>query len=161
MVAVNEVELPDDNELDAIARRIDIASIDTSRATDVRGQLGAAESPIDEAVVAAFSYFPRATDDGKAAPYFRPLVEYKNGSNPPHITEMPEWVLRTWEECAVRVTSPVARARLHDLCFEAQRVDVREHARLAAEAYVELGELYPSNSEQEYVYLEVALGAAR
>jgi len=161
VTAVEEVEFPDEDVLNALARRIDTASAGSTRATDARSQLGEAETPIDEAVVAAFSYYPRANDDGKTTSYFRPMITYETGSNPPEVAAMPEWALRVWEECATRVISPVARARLHDLCFEAKRGDVREHARLAAEAYIELGEMYPSGSDQEYVYIEVALGAGR
>jgi hypothetical protein len=156
-----DFDLPGEAELDAIAIRIDSAADGLTRASDIREQLGGVETPIDEAIVAAFSYFPRSQDDGKADGYFRPLVEYEVGSNPPPVHQMPEWVHQLWEECATRVTSAAARARLHDLCFEAKRGDGREHARKAAEAYIELGELYPSSSEIQYVYLDIALGAGR
>jgi hypothetical protein len=155
------IELPGEAELDAIAIRIDSAADGYTRATDIRERLGGVETPIDEAIVAAFSYFPRSQDGDKADGYFRPLVEYEVGSNPPLVQQMPEWVPQLWEECAARVTSATARARLHDLCFESKRGDAREHARKAAEAYIELGELYPSSSDIQYVYLDVALGAGR
>ena len=101
------VELPDESELDAISGRIDAASVSSSRASDVRGQFGAAESPLDVAIVTAFSFYPRSFDDGNIAGYFRPLVEYENGPNSHHLSELPEWVPRIWEECVSVATVSV------------------------------------------------------
>ena len=95
------IELPGEAELDAIAIRIDSAADGFTRATDIRERLGGVETPIDEAIMAAFSYFPRSQDSDKADGYFRPLVEYEVGSNPTLVQQMPEWVLQLWEESEI------------------------------------------------------------
>ena len=155
------IEIPDEGELATIASRIDVAANGVVRDIDVQGRLRADETPIYAAVAAAFYYFERSGDESARDDYFKPMVQFENSTNPPPVREMPEWVRQLWEECANRVGAPVARARLHDLCFEAQQGNRRVHARSAIEAYMELAELYPSVSEEKLEYLEVALGAGK
>jgi hypothetical protein len=155
---------PTPDELAELVRRIDAASKDAVRAIDVHERLAVTmeESGTPAAVVdAAFLYIEKGNrrEKGKVGDFFGPIGQVGDIVNPPLIKDMPVWTKATWELCAERVAAPVARARLHDLCFVARLGNGREQARAAIEAYVELGDLYPMADGIEVNRLQVALGA--
>lgn len=156
-----DVTPPDGNDLDALVARIDRASAGANGPLEVSGRLSLTEEERQTPAAAVFSAF--LYDDrirGSNDPdYFIPMLESADFSNPPRVRDMPRWAHETWERCASRVREPVARARLHDLCFEARHGNGRDHARAAAEAYLELSSAYPSADPNQRVV--VAMGTVR
>jgi hypothetical protein len=155
---------PDGEDLATLIARIDEACRGTSRPLDAHERLGVTqvefETPIG-AIGAAFLYIEARNEPATPTEYFGPIAQIGDVSNPPAVAEMPDWVVDTWEICAGLVTEPVARARLHDLCFVLRRGNGRDHAAAAIGAYAELADLYPSTDSQEIEKIQVALGATR
>jgi hypothetical protein len=56
---------------------------------------------------------------------------------PPPLSEITPQFTGVWSTYASAVTAPVVRARLNDLLFEARHGNRRDHARAAAEAYLD------------------------
>jgi hypothetical protein len=156
-------QIPEGEELEDLVRRIDTASEGAVRFLDVHQRLGVGPEETETpaaAAAAAFLYIENLVP-ASGDSYFGPITRLGDLANPPSISKMPDWVLVTWERCADRVAAPVARARLHDLCFEARRGNGRDHVVAAGEAYIELAAGYPSSSGEDSVRTEVALGAVK
>jgi hypothetical protein len=159
---------PQGPELDELVTRTDAAAEDMVTAIDVHERLGVTaeenETPA-AAVAAAFLYcepFGRRDDHGLKE-FFRPMSEFGDLINPPHIKDMPAWATDIWQLCADRVIAPMARARLHDLCFVAGLGNSLDHIRAAVKAYVEVGGYYLNGgggqSGLATAHLQVSLGA--
>jgi hypothetical protein len=159
---------PEGAELDGLVARIDAAAEGLVRAIDVHEHLGVTaeenETPA-AAIAAAFLYVESAgrRDSHGLKEFFRPIGGYGDVVNPPHIKDMPAWATETWVLCAERVATPVARARLHDLCFVAGLGNSLDHIRAAVTAYMDVGDQYLKDGEGEpglaTAHLQVALGA--
>jgi hypothetical protein len=159
---------PEGPELDELVARIDAASEGMVRAIEVHDRLSVTadenETPA-AAAAAAFMYAEPAgrRDNHGLKEFFRPMGGYGDIVNPPHIRDMPAWVTETWELCAGRVTAPMARARLHDLCFVAGLGQSLDHICAAVTAYLEVGDYYLNGGGGELglatAHLQVALGA--
>lgn len=134
----------DDEELDALVRRVDAAADGATTALTIRDRLGINPDDKDTRLAAldiAFSYYER--HDGSGYNYFGPLFEVGGQSFPPLPNDTPDEIRAVWEALAERVHDPAARARLHDLCFVTGRGNRRDHAQAAAEAYLEVAARYP------------------
>ena len=159
---------PEGAELDELVARINTAAEGLVRAIDVHEHLGVTaeenETPA-AAVAAAFLYVEPAgrRDQHGLKDFFRPISRYGDIVNPPDINDMPGWATETWALCAGRVATPVARARLHDLCFVAGLANSLEHIRAAVTAYMEVADHYLNDGEGEpssaMPHLQVALSA--
>lgn len=69
--------------------------------------------------------------------------DYRNRAGeqwPPPLTELPGEIMSIWERYAAVASAPLARARLHDVLFEARYGDARAHARAAVAAYLDCAE---------------------
>jgi len=73
--------------------------------------------------------------------FFVPMMEGDGFCHPPHIEDVPAEVGLLWGAVADQVRSPLARARLSDLCFEGRWGNVGEHGRVAVDAYLEMSKL--------------------
>jgi hypothetical protein len=98
--------------------------------------------------------------------YFGPMMEFGGRRYPPPLEALPgEWVV-TWHAAADQVSSPLASARLNDLCFEAGLGERGARARQAITAYLAASEELSRHSTDEsgdqrrYTRLE-ALSRAR
>jgi hypothetical protein len=144
---------PSDGELKELVERLDaaaagvkdtyglVAQIDLTD-EDRQGSLGA--------LLMAFQY-GQARDPKPGEAYFTKLPGYEDGSQyPPELSAVPGEVAALWDRASAAASSPLAKARFHDLCFEGRWGRVGDHARLAGEAYLELAdELAPDeNSDQ-------------
>jgi catechol 2,3-dioxygenase-like lactoylglutathione lyase family enzyme len=146
----------------SLAERLDAASEGAVEPLDVCNRLAIGEQEKNdtalEAVHAAFLYLQQQDPDA-GTNVFRPYIPLGEESYPPVPKDMPNETLALWERLADLVTQPTARARLHDLCFVAQRGNGRDHARAAAEAYLEVAKYYPSDSDDRLARMHAALGA--
>lgn len=134
---------PSDDELRRLVVRLDAAA---SRAKDPHHVVARVDLTNEErcgplgALVMAFQY-GHDPDSKPGEAYFRSLLRCKKGcQHPPKLSAVPGAVAALWDRAASLVSSPMARARLHDLCFEGRWGDVGSHARLAGEAYLELAD---------------------
>ena len=153
---------PDGDELNALIERINGALRDTISTLDVQARLEASDeeyqTPI-AAVAAGFLYVERFGRQSTGNGHFIPIAQLGEFSNPPPIDQMPAWVPTVWETCAALAAEPVARARLHDLCFEARQGNRRDHARAAAEAYLEIAGHYPPPASDEVEHVQSGIVA--
>jgi hypothetical protein len=124
----------------AIAAAIDQAADLAVDADDVLQHLDLPDGPSDLGAVAdAFKYMAgrrgrRAEGGGR---YFRPAFVFEGGVEiPPSFDKLPEGIRELWEAVADQVTSPIAQARLNDICFEARWGHGGNHARRAVEGYL-------------------------
>lgn len=91
-----------------------------------------------DALAAAFmyDYFAPAARAGK--PFREGGYLNRAGERwPPPLSELPAEIMSIWERYAAVAAAPLARARLHDLLFEARRGDALAQARAAFEAYLD------------------------
>ena len=147
-----------------LARRVDEAAAVAAQPLDVRKALGVTSDQAGTPLAAlgdAFLYLGPQGRHGQGTEVFRPFTVFGDEADPPPPREMPEEALSIWERCAGMVTEPTARARLHDLCFVARQGNGRDHARAAAEAYLEIAARFPSDAEEELTRIHVALTAAK
>lgn len=80
---------------------------------------------------------------------FGPMLEFVDGTAVPSALErQSDEVCMVWNEVAVRASSPIVLARLHDLLFERRWPDVGHHGRSAAEAYLTVGSAVPPEMQQ-------------
>jgi hypothetical protein len=92
-----------------------------------RGPLGA--------VAMAFDYLLGI--DGDAG--FGPMVEMSGGRQyPPDLKDVPPEVRALWLATSQHVSAPLARARLHDLCFTGGWGNRGQAARAAADSYLQV-----------------------
>jgi hypothetical protein len=118
-----------------------------------------ADSELIVAVHQALLYYERQGETGDD--YFGPQFEFENGSYPTHLDHMSPEVVDAWEAVSARVTEPLVRARLHDLCFIRRSGNVGDHARQAIAAYLDLARRYPSSNVEQPRRLRVAMGAVK
>ena len=137
---MSEQSTPDPKVVADVARRIDDAARSAVDANDVPQHADLPDGPSDlGSVTEAFKYtggLPgrRASDSGS---YFGPMFKLDDGTEyPPMFDKLPEEVRILWEAVADEVTSPIAQARLNDICFEARWGHGGRHARRAIEGYM-------------------------
>jgi hypothetical protein len=138
---MRNMALPDPVSPDLLAKvvaQIDVAVADlvdphemsvriTLTDEDKQGPLGA--------VAMAFDY-PLGLHNGE----FGAMSQWSNGYRyPPDLKDVPPDVWNWWLAAAQQVTTPLARARLNDLCFTGNHGN-HENARAAAEAYLQLAD---------------------
>jgi hypothetical protein len=156
----------DSDELEHVVRCLDVAATGAASGHDVDRALRASgESLVPTTALGmfgiAFIFRERGPQDDASVPPFRSLFGHEDGgpfSLAPN--EVPETALALWEFCADRVTSPMAQARLHDLCFVVRRGDVGAHGRAAFNAYLSVADQYPSTGDQTND-VRLGLGAGR
>jgi hypothetical protein len=68
------------------------------------------------------------------------MAQWSDGYRyPPDLKDVPSDVWNWWLAAARQVSTPLARARLNDLCFTGSHGN-HENARAAAEAYLQLAD---------------------
>jgi Domain of unknown function (DUF4209) len=95
------------------------------------------------ALATAFEYrlAVRQASGRRAETAFVPKFASPDGASyPSAVAEVPEEQCRLWAACAARSSSPVVRARLHDLLFERRYGNRRDHARAAVEGYLAIAQ---------------------
>lgn len=135
--------LPTDDELRLLAERLDFAAAGVKDTYDLVARIDLTDKERNGsmgALLMAFQY-GEATDSRPGEAYFIKLFAYEDGSQyPPELSAVPVEVAALWDRASAAVSSPLARARLHDLCFEGRWGRFGDHARLAGEAYIELAD---------------------
>jgi hypothetical protein len=91
-------------------------------------------------VRAAFDYHESLSH---AAGFFVPMMEGDGFCYPPRLEAITDEDCEVWRAVADAVSSPVARARLNDLCFERRYGDVGARGRVAIDAYLEMAAVDP------------------
>jgi hypothetical protein len=144
--------------LQSYVERVDRACVGAVSCSKASGQLGPADEADAVVVVLKMALdYHHATEGGP----FIPMFETDGGSYPPPARELSPPAHEVWHEVAAEAHSPLARARLHDLCFEVRHCNARDHAAAAITAYLELAQRYPLDAEDESDRLYVALMAGR
>jgi hypothetical protein len=137
---VNDPAAPDPETVAAVTAAIDQAAAIAVDANDVPQNVELPEGPSDlGSVTEAFKYtggLPGRRADGSGR-YFGPMAAFGDGLEiPPSFDNLPEEARALWEAVADQVTSPIAQARLNDICFEARWGHGGNHARRAIEGYL-------------------------
>ena len=140
-----------DDELNTLAQGVDRISTDAILSNSVTDRLPEIEAIPEaaQAIGTAFLYFEQKPSDLEEC--FGPMMSGPGWQMPAALPDLPADFFSLWEELSVRVTAPLARARLHDLCFITKMGTKHTHARAAAQAYLELAQRYKgkdSPSEQ-------------
>lgn len=151
---------PSDDELKELAERLDVASAGVK---DTYGLVARIDLTDEErngsmgALLMAFQY-GQARDSKPGEAYFTKLLGYEDGSQyPPELAAVPNDVSALWDRASAVVSSPLTRARLHDVCFEGRRGRVGHHARLAGAAYLELADELASGETSDQLQAVRAL----
>ena len=171
MSGVTDADPQTDDEVEELVARLDVACVGCPTAVHVeRGLILNDEERAGPLgiVKMAFQYAEGGPSGGA---FFGEQFGFTDGSfYPPRLRDVDREHARIWEALSERAAAPVARARLHDLCFEGRWGHGGEHAAAAAEAYLELSavDAYAlPESERLYVtvgrvtWLGRALGLAR
>jgi len=145
--------VPSDEELKERVERLDVA---TAGVMDIYGLVARIDLTDEDrqrsmgALLMAFQY-GQARDSKPGEAYFTKLLGYEDGSQyPPELSAVPGEVAALWDRAAAVASSPLVKARFHDLCFEGRWGRVGDHARLAADAYLELAdELVPNETSDQ------------
>ncbi|MHB1088604.1 MAG: DUF7380 domain-containing protein, partial [Acidimicrobiales bacterium] len=140
-----------DDEFVALAEGVDRISTDAVLSHSVADRLPeiGANPETAQAIATAFLYFEQNPSDLEEC--FGPMMSGPGWQMPPALPDLPADYFSLWEELAARVAAPLARARLHDLCFITKTGTRHTHARAATQAYLELARRYEgkrSPSEQ-------------
>lgn len=104
--------------------------------------------------------FRFSTGHGRSAKgdRFGPMIAVEDGAMiTVQVVDTPDEVCTLWDEIAQAATSPLLRARLHDLLFERRWGDVGAHGSRAIEAYLEDS----ATTEPPSLHSVDALGRAR
>jgi hypothetical protein len=130
--------VPDAAVVADLAGQIDKAAAESIVAEDVPQHLQIPEGPSSLRNLAiAFQYYsPGLGRRGAGEPHFRPQFTFGMESFPPSLDKLVPEDRALWEATAEVVTEPVARARLHDMCFEAKWGNRDHHARQAIDGYL-------------------------
>jgi hypothetical protein len=144
---------PSDDELRELVERLDAAA---AGAKDTYGLVARIDMTDEDrqgsmgALLMAFQY-GQAHDSKPGEVYFTKLLGYEDGSQyPPELSAVPGEVAALWDRASAAASSPLAKVRFHDLCFEGRWGRVGDHARLAGEAYLELAdELTPDETSDQ------------
>jgi hypothetical protein len=91
-------------------------------------------------VRAAFDYHESLS---QPSGFFVPMMEGDGFCYPPRLDAITDEDCEVWGSVAGVVRSPVARARLNDLCFERRCADVGVCGRAAIDAYLEMSAVDP------------------
>jgi hypothetical protein len=148
------------NELsDQLIERLNEAAEGAIDVRDVRSRFSVTvdDGLAGAAIDVALAYTEGLGQEGRD--FFGPIFETDQGAEPPAPSELSADFATVWESVGSRVTSPILKARLHDLCFVVRRGNGRDHVRTAGEAYLELAKRYPSSDEDRMTRLHVALNA--
>ncbi len=159
---------PDPDLVGELAAKVDAAASQAHTAFDVMTALRLTDAeqagPLGR-VRMAFEY-AEGFGGGAGSHYFGHMI---NGY-PPVVAEVTIDDRTIWMAVADRVGSPIARARLNDLCFETRTGHVGDRALAAATAYLEMSAIdayalddsaRPSALMGRVVWLERALALAR
>jgi hypothetical protein len=131
---------PTEEDIAALALRVDFAGSAAHTAWDLAEALALTDEERNGPagiVRAAFHYhesYPRSQRQG----FFVPMMEGEGFCYPPHIIDVPADDGLVLGAVADQVTSPIARARLNDLCFEGRWGNVGDRGRAAVDAYLEM-----------------------
>jgi len=100
---------------------------------------------------AAFEYAeaPPGPEPVGVGSFFGPMMEFGDQRYPPPLEALPEEMAAIWQAAANLVTTPLAAARLNDLCFEARLGDRGSRARRAIETYLTAAQDMASSSGVE------------
>jgi hypothetical protein len=122
--------------------RIDAAAAGAVDANDVAMRLALTE---DEkkgslgAIAMAFQYMPNDRRDDTQSDYFGSMFTMTDGYRyPPALADILAETVALWAAVGERASSPIARARLNDLCFEGRWGNRGILARRAIEAYLSM-----------------------
>lgn len=148
------------DEMVKLAERVDAAAAGAVHTMEISDQL--AMRPEDRgtplaAIHAAFYYGDK--QKGTGDDFFVPFIELDGQAFPPRPKDVPAEMRDVWAAVAEHASHPVVRARLHDLCFTTRHGNGRDHARAAAEAYLEMSDAYPADSEAGRARIDIPLDA--
>jgi hypothetical protein len=131
-----------DDELDKLAEGVDRISLDAILSNSVTDRLPEIDAIPEaaQAVGTAFLYFEQRPADLEEC--FGPMMTGPGWQMPAALSDLPAAFYSLWEALSARVTTPLARARIHDLCFVTKTGAKHQHARAAAQAYLELARRY-------------------
>jgi hypothetical protein len=104
-------------------------------------------------VRAAFDYHESLAHES----FFEPMMEGEGFCYPPRLDSITDEECEVWGAVADAVSSPIARARLNDLCFERRWGDVGARGRAAINAYLEMATVDPYSLDENRRLL-VSLG---
>ena len=132
----------DDNELTSLAEGVDRISSNAILSNAVTDRIPEIEATPEaaQAIGTAFLYFEQKPSELEEC--FGPMMSGPGWQMPAAFSELPTDFLALWDALSARVMTPLARARLHDLCFVTKTGTNHTHARAAAQAYLELARRY-------------------
>jgi hypothetical protein len=128
----------------ALALRVDAAASAGATAWELAQALVLADEERSEpaGLVRDAFHYGESSRRSQGRGFFVPMMEGDGFCHPPHIEDVPAEVGLLWGAVADQVRSPLARARLSDLCFEGHWGNVGEHGRAAVDAYLEMSKLH-------------------
>lgn len=134
---------PSDDAINVLALRVDDAASGANTAWELAQAfiLSDEERSGPAGLVRDAFHYGESFRRSRAKDFFVPMMEGDGFCYPPHIRDVPAEVGRLWGAVADRVRSPIARARLSDLCFEGHWGNVGEHGRAAVAAYLEMSKV--------------------
>jgi hypothetical protein len=137
-------------ELEALVSRVDTAGAGALTSMELAHAFVLADDERGGGALAlvrgAFDYHESLSH---AAGFFVPMMEGDGFCYPPRVDEVASEDCEVWGAVAGAVSSPVARARLHDLCFERRCGDVGAHGRAAIDAYLEMAAVDPYSLDDD------------
>lgn len=138
----NALESLSDDELNTLAEGVDRISADAISSNTITDRLQEIEANPEaaQAIGTAFLYFEQKPSDLEEC--FGPMMSGPGWQMPAALSDLSADFFALWDSLSVRVTTPLARARLHDLCFVTKTGAKHTHARAAAQAYLELARRY-------------------
>lgn len=148
--------------LDGLVARVDRAADGAGSAVEVWDRLllqPGEEGSALALVGMAFLYDERSNRHADSGAFFGPLSSIDGNEHPPSFSSLEQATLELWAECAARVQSPIARARLNDICFEARVGNRLQQIRAAIEAYLDIADRYPSEVDEQMRHVRIGLGS--
>ncbi len=153
------VPMPPLDQLDALAAGLDRIATEAVTTQEVARRLEelGTGSDVVSAIDSALNYNQQAPTD--LLECFGPYSTLGGWQIPPPLSRLPYGCFALWGELADRVTNPLLRARLHDLCFVTGTGLKHVHSANAADAYLELAQRYEgraSSSERGWQIMSLA-----
>jgi hypothetical protein len=136
-------------ELAALVARVDAAGSEALTSMELASAFVLADEERGRGapafVRAAFDYHESLS---QASGFFVPMMEGDGFSYPPRLDTITSDDCAVWGAVADAVRSPVARARLNDLCFERRCGDPGARGRAAIDAYLEMAAIDPYSLDE-------------
>jgi hypothetical protein len=131
---------PTDEDIRALALRVDSAASEAHTALELAEALTLSDEERNgpAGLVRAAFHYHEGYRRSQQNSFFVPMMEGEGFSYPPRINDVPAEEGRVWGAVADKVTSPIACARLNDLCFEGRWGNVGNRGRAAVDAYLEM-----------------------